>query len=101
LFGDDEADVMKVVPINVSFKRFITTEQLTCGVCFDEMTPNTVVRTGCNHKFCSDCITGVAHTRDIKSFITCPCCRAEIWQLLVGSNEERDAVIAGLEPIPL
>jgi hypothetical protein len=101
LFGDDEVDVMKVLPIQVAFKRFYTTEELTCAVCFDDMTAETVVRTGCNHMFCSGCITGVAHTRGIKSFITCPCCRAEISQLCVESDEERDAVIAGLEPIPL
>jgi len=105
LFNDDDdeydVDVMKVLPIKVSFKRLYSTEQLTCGVCFDDMTAETVVRTGCNHMFCSGCITGIAHTRGIKSFITCPCCRAEISQLCVESDRERDAVIAGLEPIPL
>lgn len=103
-FGEDDEndDVMKVLPTIVSFKQFITTEkELTCAVCFDEMTVETVVRTGCNHMFCSGCITGIAHTRHIKSFITCPCCRAEISQLFVGSVEEHAAIIAGLEPIPL
>lgn len=103
LFGDDEVvdDVMKVLPIGVSIGQFKSTDELMCGVCFDEMTIETAVRTGCNHVFCSGCITGVAHTRDIKTFITCPCCRAEIWDLMVGSGEERSAIIAGLEPIPI
>jgi hypothetical protein len=104
LFGDDEVDddVMKVLPIRVSIGQFNkSTDELMCGVCFDEMTVETAVRTGCNHVFCSGCITGVAHTRDIKTFITCPCCRAEIWHLMVGSGEERNAIVAGLEPIPI
>ena len=68
----------------------------TCSVCFDNLTPSRVVRTGCDHTFCSDCIGDWAKERGMKSFIQCPCCRAEIDNITVYDPEERLKVERGL-----
>ena len=68
----------------------------TCSVCFDNLVPSRVVRTGCDHTFCSDCIGDWAKERGMKSFIQCPCCRAEIDNITVYDPEERLKVEQGL-----
>jgi hypothetical protein len=75
-----------------------TATAITCGICFDEFKPSHVVRTGCGHEFCATCISTWAKQRGIKSFIQCPCCRAEIDELSVGNKTEMKKVIAGLAP---
>ena len=72
----------------------------TCGVCFEDLEPKQIVKTGCGHVYCSTCITGVAHQRGEKSFITCPGCRAEIDELQVPNVEEEQLVADGLKPVP-
>lgn len=72
----------------------------TCGVCFEDLEPKQIVKTGCGHVYCSTCIAGVAHQRGDKSFITCPGCRAEISELNVPNVEEEQLVADGLKPVP-
>jgi len=73
----------------------------TCGVCFEDLEPKQIVKTGCGHVYCSTCIAGVAHQRGEKSFITCPGCRAEINELKVPNAEEEQLVADGLKPVPI
>jgi hypothetical protein len=70
----------------------------TCSVCFENLAPSAVVRTGCNHTFCADCIGDWAKQRGIKSFIQCPCCRTEIDNIAVYHPDERAKVELGLAP---
>jgi hypothetical protein len=94
-------DVMKklktvVVCRDVNIKQ---EEAVTCGICFDSLAPECVVKTGCDHDFCVDCISGWAKQRGIKSFISCPCCRSEIDTMSVGGVEEREKLEGGLCPV--
>lgn len=73
----------------------------TCGVCFEDLEPKQIVKTGCGHVYCSTCIAGVAHQRGEKSFITCPGCRAEITELKVPNKDEEKLVADGLKPVPI
>lgn len=72
--------------------------QETCGICFDELKSNLVVKTGCRHNFCAGCISEWAKQRGLKSFIQCPCCRAEIDLLTVGNKTVQKRVKSGLVP---
>ena len=91
---------MKTLKTTVSVRNTqIRDAVLGCGVCFDDLTPVTVVRTGCGHDFCVSCISNWAKTRGIKSFIQCPCCRAEIDTLTVGDDAERIGMVNGLAPV--
>jgi hypothetical protein len=91
-------DKMKVLPIKISLCEPCQVED-TCGVCFDELPSEKMVKTGCGHTYCSTCIAGVAHQRGIKSFIPCPGCRADIVELKVFNEEEHKLVIDGLKPV--
>ena len=71
----------------------------TCSVCFDDVASAQVVKTGCGHDFCVDCIGNWARQRGMKSFIQCPCCRTEIDTLTVGDEAEQVKVEAGLAPV--
>jgi hypothetical protein len=50
-----------------------------CCICYDN---KQMVKLGCNHEFCVDCIVGSTTGRQ-KSFITCAMCRAEITEVAV------------------
>ena len=100
-------DVMKALKIVVKCRTEADEDEadedvaITCGVCFDDLTKGTAVRTGCGHNFCADCIGNWAKQRGIKSFIQCPCCRAEIDKLTVADESEHVKVEAGLAPAPV
>ena len=99
-------DVMKVLKIVVKCRTEADEDAaddvaLTCGVCFDDLTNGTAVRTGCGHNFCADCIGNWAKQRGIKSFIQCPCCRADIDKLTVADESEQVKVESGLAPAPV
>ena len=89
---------MKVLPIKITVCEPCHPED-TCGVCFDELPSEKMVKTGCGHVYCSTCIAGVAHQRGIKSFIPCPGCRAEIVELKVYNEEEHQLIVDGLKPV--
>jgi len=91
-------DQMKVLPIKITVCEPCQVED-TCGVCFDELPSEKMVKTGCGHTYCSTCISGVAHQRGIKSFIPCPGCRADIVELKVYNEEEHQLVLDGLKPV--
>ena len=91
-------DQMKVLQINITVCEPCQTND-TCGVCFDELPSEKLVKTGCGHIYCSTCIAGVAHQRGIKSFIPCPGCRADIVELKVYNEEEHQLVVDGLKPV--
>ena len=91
-------DKMKVLPIKITRCEPCQKED-TCGVCFDELSSEKMVQTGCGHTYCSTCIAGVAHQRGIKSFIPCPGCRADIVELKVYNEEEHQLVVDGLKPV--
>ena len=91
-------DQMKVLPIKITVCEPRQPED-TCGVCFDELPSEKMVKTGCGHVYCSTCITGVAHQRGIKTFIPCPGCRADIVELKVYNEEEHQLVVDGLKPV--
>jgi len=97
---DDTTDEMKPLKIKVMLCSPCETDD-TCGVCFEDLEPKQVVKTGCGHVYCSTCIAGVAHQRGIKSFITCPGCRAEITELKVPNEDEEKLVADGLKPVPI
>jgi len=108
-------DVMKVLKIKVVFKPEAqdgstqgqqdgTTQGQqdgppTCSICFDDLDVADVVMTQCGHTFCAGCVGGHAAQRGIRSFIRCPCCRADIVELAVSCPWTRDEVKAGLEPV--
>jgi hypothetical protein len=71
----------------------------TCSICFDDLDVADVVMTQCGHTFCAGCVGGHAAQRGIRSFIRCPCCRADIVELAVSCPWTRDEVKAGLEPV--
>lgn len=73
-----------------------TAEMVGCGICFDDFKPSLIAKTGCDHGFCTGCISTWAKERGIKSFIRCPCCRAEIDTITVGTKAEMKKVSAGL-----
>jgi hypothetical protein len=89
---------MKHLKTVVSCRKSDVETPTTCGVCFDDLAPNLVVKTGCGHNFCSDCMGGWAAQRGIKSFIVCPCCRGEI-DVLECSESEYEKVSSGLLPV--
>ena len=89
---------MKTLKTVVSCRKSDVETPTTCGICFDDLAPNLVVKTGCGHNFCSDCIGGWAAQRGIKSFIVCPCCRGEI-DVLECSESEYEKVSSGLLPV--
>ena len=97
------AAVMKPLAIHVVLEldEEEEEEKAECSVCFEELSREKMVKTGCNHVFCSECVAGVAKTRGIKSFIRCPCCRADIDQLTVGCHEEHAEIIKGLAPVAI
>lgn len=96
-----QTDVMKVLNIKIVVDK-IKHENHICNVCLNEdLSSDELILTGCNHTFCAECITGVAHTRGIKSFITCPCCRDEISLLHVPNNNQFTLIEKGLAPIPI
>lgn len=92
---------VKPLTIEVKFRDEMQAQVITCNVCYDDMQMNeTAVITGCNHAFCSDCISGFARTRGNKSFIRCACCRADIDTLTVANKTEYDAVMTGINAPP-
>lgn len=97
-------DVMKPLTIKVLLTDDDDNYQIPpdsdCCVCLnDELSLDQFVLTGCKHVFCYECITGIAHSRGIKSFIRCPCCRDEIDSLYVPNNTVLHLVNHGLAPI--
>ena len=68
----------------------------SCGICFEEMIADNIVKTGCNHDFCVDCISSWAKQRGLKSFIQCPSCRTEINDMTVGNHSEQVKLEQGL-----
>ena len=90
------ASVYKKVLNIVVTCRTVSCTDGSCGICFDEMKEDNIVKTGCNHDFCADCMIGWAKQRGIKSFIQCPCCRAEIGEMTVGTQEEKVKLEKGL-----
>lgn len=94
----EKPEAMKVLPIKITVCEPCQPED-TCGVCFDELPSEKLVKTGCGHTYCSTCIAGVAHQRGIKSFIPCPGCRADIVELKVYNEEEHQLVLDGLKPV--
>lgn len=51
-------DQMKVLQINITVCEPCH-EDDTCGVCFDELPSEKLVKTGCGHTYCSTCIAGL------------------------------------------
>ena len=98
-----EKDVMKVLKTKVSCRARAkkTDPVVECGICFDEFKSSLIVRAGCSHAFCTGCISKWAKERGIKTFIQCPCCRAEIDTLTVGTKAEMKKVMTGLAPCSL
>lgn len=96
-----EKEVMKVLKTDVSCRARAkkTDPVVVCGICFDDFKASLSVRTGCEHEFCAGCISKWAKKRGIKTFIQCPCCRAEIDTLTVGTKAEMKKVKAGLAPV--
>lgn len=92
---------VKPLTIEVKIRDEMQAQVITCNVCYEDMQMNeTVVITGCNHEFCSGCISGFARTRGNKSFIRCACCRADIETLTVANKTEYDAVMTGINAPP-
>lgn len=58
-------------------------EENECAVCLDK---KEIVRLGCSHEYCEECIVGIAKSRT-KSFIKCPLCRSEVTEIQVASEE--------------
>ena len=98
-------EVMKTLKTTITCRaphRSKKTDMLvSCGICFDDFKPTMLVKTGCGHDFCTGCISGWAKQRGIKSFIQCPCCRAEIDTLTVGTKTELKKMTTGLAPCKL
>ena len=67
-------------------------EEVLCGVCQDDLTPDTRITAGCGHTFCIVCIEGTAKARGEKSFIPCPICRADVSELKMESAKSRAAL---------
>ena len=63
--------------VAVTFNPSLTVQE--CCICYDN---KQMVKLGCNHEFCVDCIVGSATGRK-QSFITCAMCRAEITEVAV------------------
>jgi hypothetical protein len=59
-----------------------------CNVCWDHSSHLTqLITTGCNHVFCTKCISSIANTNTkSKHFISCPCCRATISSIHIPSH---------------
>lgn len=56
-----------------------------CAVCLEK---REIVKLGCSHEYCKECIVGIAKSRT-KSFINCPLCRSEVTEIQVASDEIR------------
>jgi hypothetical protein len=98
-----QKDVMKTLKTEVLCRARAkkTDPVVVCGICFDDFKSSLIVRAGCEHEFCAGCISKWAKERGIKTFIQCPCCRAEIDTLTVGTKAEMKKVKAGLAPCSL
>lgn len=97
-----EVTMMKELKIAVKVCDANIPNDAQCSVCWnEELTQDKLIKTGCNHVFCAECITGIAHTRGIKTFIKCPCCRDEISDLSVSNNDQLTLVNNGLAPIAI
>ena len=81
---EEFVESVSIPPLNVVVSCRDEEVESNCSVCFDDMSNASVVRTGCGHDFCVDCIGNWAKQRGMKSFIRCPCCRGEICVLTVG-----------------
>jgi len=90
---------MKVLQIAVKIVGNKVESQ--CNICFDDMGAEDVVKTQCEHTFCAGCVGGHAAQRGIRSFIRCPCCRADIVELTVACETSRAAVAEALKPVNL
>jgi hypothetical protein len=95
LYPQRHEEPMKTLVIDVAICE--RCEDDTCGVCFEELKSEKVVKTGCGHVYCSTCIGGIAKQRGMKSFIPCPGCRAEIKELKVQNEEEKKIVLTTFE----
>jgi len=98
-----QKDVMKVLKTKISCRARAkkTDPVVECGICFDEFKSSLIVRAGCDHAFCTGCISKWAKERGIKTFIQCPCCRAEIDTLTVGTKADMKKMKTGLAPCSL
>ena len=85
--------------LQIAIKIAGNQEQNQCNICFDDMEAKDVVKTQCEHTFCAGCVGGHAAQRGIRSFIRCPCCRADIVELTVACETSRVAVAEALKPV--
>ena len=92
-----QQQTMKVLQIAVKIVGNKVESQ--CNICFDDMGAEDVVKTQCEHTFCAGCVGGHAAQRGIRSFIRCPCCRADIVELTVACETSRAAVAEALKPV--
>lgn len=60
-------------------------DETECAVCLDK---KEIMRLGCSHEYCEECIVGIAKSRT-KSFINCPLCRSEVTEIQVASEERK------------
>lgn len=63
----------------------MTEEEKGCCVCWEERENTDICRLNCAHTFCSGCIKNVMNRQK-----TCPLCRAEISQICVQTQDNRE-----------
>ena len=68
----------------------MTEEEKDCCVCQEERENTDICRLNCAHTFCSGCIKHVMNRQK-----TCPLCRAEITQICVQTDENKNKITNG------
>jgi len=62
-------------------KTIAETEDVSCPLCFDDVSPQETVVTNCSHAYCLECIKGFTNSIKDKTIKPCcPMCRTEITQ---------------------
>jgi hypothetical protein len=74
-----------LVEVLVVTDMAMTEEEKDCCVCQEERANNDICRLNCAHTFCSGCVKNVMDRQK-----KCPLCRAEITQICVQTQDNRE-----------
>jgi hypothetical protein len=90
--------------INCGMKEDLEVDsEAICGICWEGLTRDNVVRTNCNHLFCGDCLCASLQTGRAKNecarislLHSCAMCRGEVVRVEIGDTSKYGDAIDGL-----
>lgn len=79
-----ESLITKVKIITHIHDETTSQENVDCTICFENVSSKSIVKLGCKHLFCAQCITSILKlTREKRC---CPLCRVSIQKIEIQSN---------------